>query len=95
MNRKSRLKKYLEDTPPARERKNKVRCISNLMRKTHPALQSLSSEVMDTITDEIIAYERYWKKILLDNPELRGGDYKTKKISVKNKLIHLGYKAKT
>lgn len=85
------LKEYLKDVPRARERRNKVRCISNLMRKNHPSIQGLNDIVMDNIIDEIISYERYWPKTLLECPELRGLDYDTKKKIVQEKQIELGY----
>lgn len=87
------LKHYLEDNPRARERRNKVRCISNIMRKYHPSLKDFPNELMEEIVDEIIAYERYWRKILVDNPELQGTDYNTKKIMVQKKQIELGYES--
>ena len=84
------MKLYLKETPQARERKNKVRAIGNIMRKTHPSIQAISPEVMDGIVDEIIDYERYWRKILLDEPTLRGKDYNTKRIVEQKKMLELG-----
>lgn len=87
------LKNYLKDNPRGRERRNKVRCISNVIQKYHPSVSDLPWEVMSDIVDEIIAYERYWRKILLENPELRGKDYETKRSVVQRKQIELGYES--
>ncbi len=87
------LRKYLQDEPRARERVNKVRAICNLLQRNHPVLQTISPEVIVEIIDETIAYERYWRKILLDNPELRGKDYQTKKEVVQKYQIGLGYES--
>lgn len=87
------LKQYLKDTPQARERRNKVRCISNLVRKNHPAIENVHTETMDNIVDDIVAYERLWRKILLENPDLRGIDYDTKKTVIQKKQIELGYES--
>ena len=93
MKLEDQLKRYLQDEPRARERHNKVRAITNFMRRSHPTLQSISVDLMSKFIDEIIALERYWRKILLDNPELRGHDYNTKKITVQNAQIRLGYES--
>ena len=91
MKLEDKLRTYLQDTPKARERMNKVRAICNLLQRNHPSIQGLSKEVIMEIIDETIALERYWRKILLDNPELRGADYETKRLVVQRKQVELGY----
>lgn len=85
------LKEYLVNNAPGRERKNKSRCISNIVQRNHPSIKDIPWQVMVEIVDDVVAYERYWRKILLDNPELRGMDYDTKKVVVQKKQIELGY----
>lgn len=87
------LRNYLVEIPQARERHNKVRAISNLLQKTHPAIRNISKEVMIEIVDEVISYERYWRKILQDTPELRGNDYDSKRKVVQTKIMELGYES--
>lgn len=89
--RETMLKMYLEQTPRGRERRNKVRCVSNIIQKNHPSIQGIPPEVMCEIVDEVISYERYWRKILLEHPHLRGTDYNTKKMVVQKKQMELGY----
>lgn len=91
MTKEDLLKNYLQNEPRARERVNKVRAICNLLQRQHPAIQGISPEVMTRIIDETIAYERYWRKILLENPELRGADYETKKEVVQKFQQSIGY----
>lgn len=90
------LKKELEKFVKGRERRNKVAFISFLLQKTHPAVQGISKEVMQEIVDETIALERYWRKILLENPHLRGQDYsgqgfKEKRQLEEESMMGLGY----
>lgn len=87
------LKEYLISEPKARERRNKIHAICNLLHRNHPAIQGISKDVLMGIIDEVIAYERLWRKILLDNPNLRGVDYETKKQIVQKKQIELDYES--
>lgn len=93
MKREDILRRYLQDEPKARERVNKVRAIANLLQRNHPSIQGVSKEVFTEIIDETIAYERYWRKILLEHPHLRGADYETKRKVVQKKQIELGYES--
>jgi len=91
MKLEDKLKLYIEKEPRARERRNKVRAIANFMKQNHPAIENLSTELLTSFVDEIVALERYWRKILLENPNLRGADYDTKQKVVQEKQIKLGY----
>ena len=91
----SQMLLYIKQTPQARERRNKIRCIGNVMRMTHMTLREFSPEVMDTIVNEIEDYSRYWRKILANEPKLRGNDYsgrgfKDKKVVEQEKQLEMG-----
>ena len=91
----SQMLLYIKQTPQARERRNKIRCIGNVMRMTHMTLREFSPEVMDTIVNEIEDYSRYWRKILAENENLRGKDYdgrnfKQKKVVEQEKQLEMG-----
>lgn len=47
---------------------------------------------MEEIVKEVNSLDREWRKILEENPELRGTDYNKKKEAVDRKLKELGYK---
>lgn len=87
------LRRYLEDTPKARERVNKVRAICNLLQKNHPSIQGIPKDLMTEIIEEALAFDRYWRKLLSENPALRGSDYETKKKVVQRAQINLGYES--
>lgn len=91
MKREDILKKYLTEEPKARERVNKVRALCNLLQRNHPSIQGIPKKVMEEIIDETISYERYWRKILLDHPELRGKDYNEKTRLSQEAQVNLGY----
>lgn len=49
---------------------------------------------MDTLAefaDMYATYERAWRQITMKYPELRGSDYKNKKILMEQKQLSLGY----
>jgi len=84
-----KLHKYLEVQPLARERKNKGRAIGNLLIETYDL--ALSKESMEILVRDILSLDRSWRKILEDNPELRGSDYGDKDLLEAKKLEELGY----
>ncbi len=51
----------------------------------------LKKEVVMDLVDEVIALERYWRKILLENENLRGSDYNTKRQVVQEYQQKIGY----
>ncbi len=96
MKLEDKLKKLLQDEPRARERRNKVRAVSQILRKNHPVLSAVVPEVLQLIVDETIALERYWRGLLQKYPELRGQDYdgkgfKSKKQITQEKMVELEY----
>ena len=80
---------YLKEMPPFRERKNKVRGLANLLIEKYHL--DIPREKMMNIIDDVVAGERYWRKILQNYPEYRGQDYDTKKKVVQKTQINLGY----
>jgi hypothetical protein len=84
-----KLHKYLEVQPLARERKSKNRAIGNLLIETYDL--ALSKESMEIVVKDILSLDRSWRKILEENPELRGKDYGEKDELEHRKLKELGY----
>ncbi len=80
------VKNYLESTPLARERRNKTRALCNLLQKTHPSIQGVNPKVLTEIFDELLTMDRIWRKILSENPSLRGTDYDGKGFKAKEQL---------
>lgn len=86
MKLETQLKQLLQKEPRARERRNKVRAVSQILRNNHPVLGQVVPEVLQLIVDEVIALERYWRLILAREPELRGADYDGGKFKAKEQL---------
>lgn len=83
---------YLKKEPRARERKNKNRAIGNLLKsKYHSNLMDIEQSRMADIVSEVLTLDRQWRKILEENPDLRGTDYKEKVELAQKKQIELGY----
>lgn len=85
------LKEYLIKEPRARERVNKNRAIGNVILKKygqyfHINILDKKSELADLV-GEILSLDRKWRKILEENPDLRGSDYKEKEILEQNKNV--------
>ena len=91
---------YLKQEPRARERKNKNRAIGNLLiapyiekvMKDNGFKEFISNKAdIADIVGEVLTLDRQWRKILEENPELRGTDYKDKAMLEEKKLEELGY----
>lgn len=74
----------------ARERRNKSKVVAGLIKKDFPVL-NVDYKLLAEILERAETYDRYWRKILEENENLRGSDYKTKKRVVQRKQIELGY----
>lgn len=87
------LLNYLKKEPRARERKNKNRAIANVILQ--PYLKGFgingNKEIMADMVGEILSLDRKWRKILEENPDLRGTDYEQKDILEQQAQINLGY----
>lgn len=82
---------YLKKEPRARERANKNRAIGNLCRDRYFPNSDLNKNKMEDMVGRILLMDRQWRKILEENPELRGSDYKDKDILEQQAQINLGY----
>lgn len=90
------LLEYLKQQPKARERKNKNRAIGNLILEKYKLndiayINVMSKEQASDMVGEILSLDRKWRKILEENPELRGTDYGDKEMLAQEKQIELGY----
>jgi len=83
---------YLKKEPRARERKNKNRAIGNVLKnKYYNNLMGIEQARLADIVSEVLTLDRQWRKILEENPDLRGTDYKEKVELAQKKQIELGY----
>lgn len=78
------VKQYVTDLPEARLRANKNRAIANLVFK----------ELLPQLVKNTLTFDRAWRKVLKDNPELRGADYDQKDDLEEEVLEELGYRQK-
>ena len=85
------LKKYLEIEPKARERSNKNRAIGNLLIENY--FLKIDKATMQEIVGEVLSLDRQWRKLLEENPELRGKDYDDKDKLSQEKQVSLGYES--
>ena len=85
------MAKALEQFPLARERKNKHRIIAYILQKKHLELGFIERKRIAEILEDAVTYDRAWRKVTEERPELRGTDYKEKARLVKAKQKELGY----
>jgi len=70
------MKSYLEKEPRARERANKNRSIRNVLLGVSPDPHiKIHKDDFPKIVQDILTYDRLWRDILKQFPELRGSDY--------------------
>lgn len=84
------LEDLLEKQPRARERKYKNEAIAYLLKLKHSL--NLDRKLLMEIVKEANTLDREWRKLLEENPKLRGSDYEEKNKLVDKKLKELGYK---
>ena len=77
--------KYLEDNPPARERKNKFKVIRNIIHRKYGV--ELDIEVNRSVLD----IDRYWRRATQLYPHIRGSDYDRKASLEDQATSALGY----
>ena len=86
---------YLKQEPKARERKNKNRAIANVIYEKYSLDEKMFNELDKTtradMVGEILSLDRKWRKILEENPDLRGSDYSDKTELEIEKQRELGY----
>jgi len=88
------VKLKLQIHPKFRERSTRGRyfAILSLRRMKVNANEIANSmERLAEFADTYATYERAWRQITMKYPELRGSDYKNKKILMEKKQLSLGY----
>ena len=83
------LLELLKKDTRTRERSNKNRTLAYLIRKNYNI--EIDNGKMADIVGEILTRDREWRKILKENPELRGSDYSDKDMLEQEKMLELGY----
>jgi len=81
----------LLDEPKARERKNKNRAIKHILAKKYPSLRSIDPGVLQEAVKKSQSLDRSWRKLLEENPKLRGKDYDNKQEQERVSKHRLGY----
>lgn len=82
---------YLKEEPKARERRLHQRGMVNLLLQDYPELKEIPKDKLVEFCHSFESYCRIWRKVLEENPEVRGKDYDTKRIVEENYQIGLGY----
>lgn len=86
------VKQALEKSSKGRERRNKNRFIGYLIwNKYHLDDQPLDADLLEKIIVDSASYDRLWRLVTLENPELRGSDYDTKEKVEQEVELSLGY----
>jgi hypothetical protein len=85
------LQQLLQNKPKARERKNKWRAVGWVLKQTYPQLHGIDPATLSDILAQASTLSRNWRKLLRDNPELRGSDYHDKYELEHRKRTQLGY----
>lgn len=85
------IKRKIEEHSWFRERQNKNLGIAMFLKKRY----NLDIEIytLQAVIEDANSADRYWRKILLENENLRGQDYNTKRLVVQRKQMELGYEA--
>jgi len=86
------LENYLSENPPARERKWRNHAIGTILRRKYGIEDFITQSSMAELLKDFSSMSRQWRKILMDNPHLRGEDYQEKADLMAHKRSELGYK---
>lgn len=85
------IKNYLEREPRARERREHQRGMVNLLLDKYPDLFPVPKDKLVDFCHDFESYCRIWRKVLSENPQLQGKDYKDKSDLEIEKQKQLGY----
>jgi hypothetical protein len=85
------VEQYLKDEPRFRERSNRERGIVNLLLNKYPILKDVPKDTLVELCHDFSNMDRCWRKILEEQPTLRGKDYDDKPELEKNAREELGY----
>lgn len=85
---------FLRNKEEARERKNKDRaCVATVLhREKFAPLLGIERSLLVEFAQEYATHDRAWRKILQDNPELRGTDWNEKQTLEAKAKEELGYR---
>lgn len=82
----------LKDHPFTRERVNKNKTVARMLQKKYPnELEHISLQRIEDMIVDAHNLDRAWRKVLQDNPSLRGSDYEEKVVLEQKKELELGY----
>jgi len=70
-----KMRKLLKNKPEARERKNKTRAIMHLIKRKYPSMKGIDPGVFQAAIKDASSLDRAWRKLLEEEPDLRGKDY--------------------
>lgn len=84
-------KSLLTREPRARERRGKDNGIRLLLIEKYPSLASVDKSVLIEVLRAYNSYDRIWRKVTLENPELRGKDYEDGYDLAVQEMDKLGY----
>lgn len=87
-----RIKKYLMGEARARERTLHQRGIVNLLLQDYPELKQIPKAKLVNFCHDFESHCRVWRKVLEENPELRGADYDTKEVVEQDYMLKIGYR---
>lgn len=87
------LYNFIKINKKARERFFKNRTIAFVMQQKYANLKDIPLDRLQDYIKDILTLDRQFRKILEENPDLRGKDYEYKKIAEQEYQIKLGYEA--
>ena len=77
--------------PKARERKMKDKAIVHMLVERYGFQEGVPVKELVNFVQDYATYDRAWRKILFENPGLRGTDYEDKERLEQERMIDLGY----
>ena len=86
-----RVTNLLNKQPLYRERHNKQRGHAKLLIEKFPSLATIDRKILERALAKHESIDRSWRKILSENPSLRGSDYDEKTPLEHKKQQDLGY----
>lgn len=91
-----KVKAFLVEYPRARERKFKNEAIVHILWQSHALdISGVSKTLLCVLFQDYASYDRAWRKVLEECPDLRGTDYGDKEILEQEKMLELDYEPGT
>jgi len=94
MTLQTKIHEALKLNPEARERRTKHKFLTKMLQDKYDDLKIIPLEVLEEAVRDYASMDRIYRKLLQDNPNLRGSDYEDKHELENEKLEELGYKQK-